>query len=452
MLMGVDACGYIVCTAKNLFRQLCIYLLGYAYVQMSSSSSSVLVWSIESVLLGLWALVLSSYSTPFHVFIARSHVLISSFTLLLHLFIKARDLVVGSAVSQAFVCAVSSLFLSYVSMMVFYAMGPFDKSGSKVNYFSVDGLDDVSVSRSKYFKLPLVGLLTLDACVGLAWFVAAFISSLGMAFSFTGKQAAALIIMNQKDESEEEEVIHAKKICIMMMFHPYGVHLLVMLPCLFIMILVNGGVGAVGSLLLLTYVIAWGAYVLVMYLNIIIYGQHNNDIAGWYGMLYYVTNQLFTKCFLTGVTLLSYLLQRVSLSFEHEVIMLTLLAVSVFCSFDVLSLLSFIVVNIWAQCFGIELQLPTMDSFFGREWEEAHATTTNKKKKIDTESHHWAASSSSSSELPITNNPVGRMGSIFNISPQISSNNNNNRSYKLIDPAAVNLNQWQPPAGRAKIV
>jgi hypothetical protein len=127
--------------------------------------TSALVWSTESVLLGLWALMFSTYSTPLHVFVARSHVLISSFTLLLHLYVKSRGLVIGPAISQAFVCAVSALFLVYFSMLC------------------------VENSAARFFKMPSVGWLTLDACIGLAWFVVALISSVGMALSFVKKES-----------------------------------------------------------------------------------------------------------------------------------------------------------------------------------------------------------------------------------------------------------------------
>ena len=377
--------------------------------------------------------------------------LVSSFTLVLHLFIKARDLVVGSAVSQAFVCAVSSLFLSYVSMLVFYAMGPYDKSGSKANYFNVDGLDSVSVSRSKYFKLPLVGLFTLDACIGLAWFVAAFISSLGMAFSFTNNNNNNNNNETQKpedkeDKEEEEEVAAASK-KIYMMFHPYGVHLLVMFPCLFIMIVTSSSSSATyGSFI--AYAIAWGAYVLMMYLNIIYRDAAAADSTD--GLLYYAINQLFIRFFLTGVTLFSYLLHT-GLSFEHGVILLTLLVVSVVCSFDVLSLLSFITVELWKLCFGVELHIPAMDTFFGREWEKTHRSsssrhTGNKNNNNNNNNSNVNAQLLPSGEPPPTqtNTSSSQLKSMFNISPNKFSSN---RSYKLIDPAAVDLNQpWQSVA------
>lgn len=146
---------------------------------------SALVWSVESVVLGLWALALAPFSTPLHVFIARSHVLISSFTAVLHLVVIARNHVTGPAVSQAFLCAVSALFLTYV--------------------FAV--LDD---REEKYFKLPSVGLLRLDAVIGLAWFTMAMLSGIGMALVKS----------------------HATAQKTTLMFHARGVHLVVIFPCI----------------------------------------------------------------------------------------------------------------------------------------------------------------------------------------------------------------------------
>ena len=79
---------------------------------------SALVWATESAILGLWALVYSLYSNPFHAFIARSHALISASTLLLQLFAAARNLPIEHAISEAFVCAVSSQLLIYITVFL----------------------------------------------------------------------------------------------------------------------------------------------------------------------------------------------------------------------------------------------------------------------------------------------------------------------------------------------
>jgi hypothetical protein len=357
----------------------CVYISrAIIHVHMSS----VLIWSIESVLLGLWALVLSSYSTPFHVFIAKSHVLISSFTLIVQIYVKARRLVVGSAVSQAFVCAVSSLFISYISMIVLHGTG----SVSDNNNYSMS-------TRTKYFKLPLVGFITLDACVGLGWLTAAFISSLGMAFSFVEK---------------ENTTTTTKPVTVSLMFHPYGLHLLVIIPCLVIMFALDQS--------LLVSVIFWAVYIFMMYLNLV-YNQHKYSIV--LGMV--------TKLFLVIFIVCFYLINRLSLSFEHGIIVLTLLAISVLCTFEVGWFISTIIKTIWHSCFGVNLQIPTIDSFFGRAYEEnqqatAAAATTNT--TIATDEH--------TNPTP----PPSNLGSMFNISQQYTSQ----RSYRSRDPAAVHLN------------
>lgn len=167
-----------------------IYLECCALVCMSS----VMIWSVESVLLGLWALVLSSYSTPLHIFVARCHLLVSAFTMVLHLYVRARDLIIASEVSQSFVCFVSALFLGYLSVI----------------------FADGSQSNPLFFKLPSVGLLSLDACVGLAWFAVVLINGVGMAFSSISK--------NESSEKDGHKTS--------LMFHSHGFHLVLVFPCL----------------------------------------------------------------------------------------------------------------------------------------------------------------------------------------------------------------------------
>jgi hypothetical protein len=151
---------------------------------------SALVWSVESVVLGLWALVFSLYSNPFHSFVAYSHVLISGFTLIAHLFAAARDLPIRHAISDAFVCAVCSLF-------VVYLMAIFD------------------VSNPLLFSMSVLGdFLPLDACIGLAWFSAALVSALGMALSERGRRCT-------------------------LMFHHFGYHMLIVPPSFLVFWLYN---------------------------------------------------------------------------------------------------------------------------------------------------------------------------------------------------------------------
>jgi hypothetical protein len=142
---------------------------------------SALVWATESTVLGLWALVYSLYSNPFHAFIARSHALISGFTLVLHLFAAARNLPIEHAISEAFVCALSSLLLIYVTVLL-------DPS-----------------KHASMFTMSTIELLPLDACIGLGWFVAALVSGLGMVLCERGRRSS-------------------------LMFHHFGYHMLVVPP------------------------------------------------------------------------------------------------------------------------------------------------------------------------------------------------------------------------------
>jgi hypothetical protein len=146
---------------------------------------SALVWSVESVFLALWALALASVNpNPLHTFLARSHALLAGFTLMVQLFISARLLAMGHAVSEAFVCAVSALFVVYLVVL-------FDSR----NY-----ADPLLFS---YFVHS--DFLPLDACVGIGWFAAALISALGMALSDRERPSR-------------------------LMFHQFGFHMLIVPP------------------------------------------------------------------------------------------------------------------------------------------------------------------------------------------------------------------------------
>ena len=252
--------------------------------------SSVMIWSVESVLLGLWALVLSSYSTPLHVFIARSHVSISSFTMILHLYVKARGLVVGSAVAQAFVCAVTALFLVY--LLVLFADG--------------------SGSDPMFFNMPSVGVFSLDACVGLAWFTAAMISAMGMALSFTQK------------ESDE---VPARKT--FLMFHTHGFHLVVGVPCLAICYL-----STLSTIFLWIVVLVWCGYVLCM--GVLIFKSDQGTVGQARGPFDTGTSTgsilsdyflpVFCGAFLIALPLL--VLFFVSLSYQQLILVVCLLVIT----------------------------------------------------------------------------------------------------------------------------
>ena len=155
---------------------------------------SALVWAVESVILGLWALVLTSFtSNPFHTFLATSHLIISGFTLITQLYNSARVLTIGHGISESFICAVSSLFLVYLMVI----------------------LDSKNYTNPKLFSMQVFGgFLPIDACIGIAWFCAAIISAIGMALSERGR------------------------VCTLM-FHHFGYHMLIVPPSFLIFWLYN---------------------------------------------------------------------------------------------------------------------------------------------------------------------------------------------------------------------
>lgn len=165
-----------------------VYIRAFHTGQMSA-----LVWAVESVLLGLWALVLAQYATPFHSFIAYSHAPIAAATLAAHLFASARDLDIGHAISESFVCATSGLCMVYVMAL----------------------LDPGNYEDPRMFSMSVVdGLLPLDACIGLGWLSAALTSALGMTLSVRGRKYA-------------------------LMFHHFGYHMLVVPPSFLVFWLYN---------------------------------------------------------------------------------------------------------------------------------------------------------------------------------------------------------------------
>jgi hypothetical protein len=295
--------------------------------------SSVLIWSVESVLLGLWALVLSSYSTPLHVFIARSHVLISSFTLVLHLYIKARGLVVGSAVAQAFVCAVTALFLVYFVIV-----------------FGVNTKND-----TRYFNMPSVGILTLDACIGLGWFAAALISSIGMAFSFTRKTL-------EQSEDVLPEAAHTTSL----MLHSHGFHLVVVAPCL-----VLAFMSGYEWTHLLVGVVAWLVYVCIMMLLIFMSDGSDTDSVLKKDVRGFAV--VYSGIFLIAATSTIIVLLSNGLSFQQFVLVVCLLAISVLCS---VHLLSFILKNFPFVSVYLS-SIPSIDGFFGKRKATHQAFNSN---------------------------------------------------------------------------
>ena len=207
---------------------------------------SALVWSVESAVLGAWALVFSFYSTPFHAFIARSHSTIAGFTLVLQLVAAARDLPIGHAIAEAFVCAVSALLLVYVAALL-----------------------DTS-NHARFFSMPAAGMLVpLDAAIGIAWFCAAGVSATGMALSGVGKT-----------------VEDGRRRRASLMFHQYGYHMSIVLPSLLILWLYNYDASNTGdpvykgvkfvrnndvsighTLLFIVYAGIWGVFVVAQFLG-----------------------------------------------------------------------------------------------------------------------------------------------------------------------------------------
>ena len=165
------------------------------------------MWSLESVILGLWAVVFSLYSTPLHAFIARCHVIAASFTLFVHLAASARSLdLVAWAASQAFLCFVSALCVCYCVALA-------------------------DAGNTLYFSLPSVGLLPLDACIGIAWLLAALVSSLGMALVPVAGRKSAL------------------------MMHYYGYHIVVMTPSVLLMLPTGLGI---------FFILVWILHVIIL--------------------------------------------------------------------------------------------------------------------------------------------------------------------------------------------
>ena len=314
-------------------------------------SSSVMVWSVESVILGLWALVLASYSTPLHTFVARCHVLISAFTTVLHLYVKARNLVVGSAVSQAFVCAVSALFLGYLAVL-----------------FASD-----SQSNPLYFSAPSVGPITLDACAGLAWFAVAFINSIGMALSSIER------VQNKKNEANTAATTATttttkRTTTTFLMFHPYGFHLVAVLPSL-VLIYVSGftrisamviDLSTLDSLYIIICIVTWIVYIICSMILIFVARssrrQYGRSVSG---SNYYPGNNnsvqqltpspqqqqpsafmqnvnafmsIFTGVYLIVVTFLAMVAS--SLSIQQRILAISLLVVSVLVSIPSLGMIS----------------------------------------------------------------------------------------------------------------
>lgn len=206
---------------------------------------TALVWSVESAVLGAWALIFSFYSSPFHAFIARSHSTIAGFNLILQLIATARDLPVGHAIAEAFVCAVTALLLIYVAALL-------DRD-----------------NHSRFFSMSSAGLFPMDAVIGIAWFCAAFVSATGMALSGVGSA--------DSDGGKRKASL---------MFHQYGYHISIVLPSFLMLWLYNynadnqnepvskgikfvsnNSITATHTILFLVYAGIWGWFVVTQLLG-----------------------------------------------------------------------------------------------------------------------------------------------------------------------------------------
>jgi hypothetical protein len=247
--------------------------------------------------------------------------------MVLHLAVISRNLVVGSAVSQAFLCAVSALFLVYVSAV----------------------LDVESVGR--YFKMPSVGLLTLDAVIGLAWFAAAILSGVGMALSFI-KQAPG--------EKRARSTL--------LMFHRYGVHLVVIIPCIAIM----SGVFA-----RVVCVCVWSVHLVYMAASLLVDAdmtqlvlkkdesfQSLDRVQQMLFLFVYILHLIFR---FAAVFISLLVLIFVDTGYGRRVLVFCLLGVAGLTSIDAFSPLI-------VSCFP---SLPALDGYFSADWEREHSSESN---------------------------------------------------------------------------
>ena len=147
-----------------------------------------LIWATEGLLLAGWGVVFAWYTgNGFQTFIAQSYALLSASTLILQLLAASQDMpIVGHAASESHVCAVSSLLLIYIVALL-----------DPNNYNTL-------------FSMPVTELIPLDGCIGLGWFSAVLISSLGMALCERGRKTP-------------------------LMFHHFGYHMLTVLPSMAIL-------------------------------------------------------------------------------------------------------------------------------------------------------------------------------------------------------------------------
>jgi hypothetical protein len=221
------------------------------------------------------------------------------------------------------------------------------------------GVDNI---EPKFFKLPSVGLLRLDAVIGLAWFTIAMLSGLGMALSHVKK---------------EPGMKRAKTT--LLMFHSYGVHLLVIFPCIGI---IHTSSSFNVTPLLNICVIVWLVYLL--YMVVTLFGVDITSIVlkkgtsfrslRWYQMILFITFYVLHIIFRFAPIAISLaVLLFVDMRFQPRILVLCLLGVAVTTSLDAFSPLNF-------NCFP---GIPTLDGFFGRQWEIQHDEPSAPRESVD---------------------------------------------------------------------
>ena len=275
--------NFLYITKRNIYHQM-----------------SALIWSVESAILSMWAVVLSLlFANTFHVFIAGSHALITAINLVSQIIISARDLSFSHAASEAYICSVSALFAVYITALVDY-------------------------KNNKYFSMTDAGfLIPLDACIGLAWFCAAFVSAFGMALS--GRKKTFL------------------------MFHHYGYHVTVTMPSLLIVWLYNYdgrntdyyvkwvlGKSLSHFLLFFIYACVWGSFIGFQLLSQIIKLQ---TLVRWEEMTFisggrYFLSVIFKFLGRLGCVLIPLSAVIASSTVEHVIISWTLTSIAVANAID----------------------------------------------------------------------------------------------------------------------
>jgi hypothetical protein len=176
---------------------------------------AILVWAVESALLGLWATALSTtLSTRFHVALAMAHLIISTATAVIQLLITTRNPARTFAVAQAFVCAVAALALVEIAAVLYPPGYP-----------------------RAFDAAPSAMALPLGAVVGFGMAVACLLSAVGMA-------------LGGGDAGQKSSLF----------LHPVGFHVPVAIPCLYVAVVRESwGVVALDLILWVVAVVFYAA-------------------------------------------------------------------------------------------------------------------------------------------------------------------------------------------------